>query len=92
MLPGGIGFGSDASGGGGGSVEIAMSGWRLTRGGAAAHAGGVLWLRMSNELMSRELSKLKTVVGARARGARRDRRRRAGHAEEVEASRWRWRG
>ena len=65
VLPGGIGFGSDASGGGGGSVEIAME--RLE----ARHEeelqrmrGEVARLRMSNELMSRELSKLKTVVGA----------------------------
>ena len=62
VLPGGLGFGSSGPGGG---MEVAME--RLE----ARHEeelqrmrGEVARLRMSNELMSRELTKLKTVVGA----------------------------
>ena len=62
VLPGGVGFGSSGSGEG---LEVAME--RLEE----KHEeelqrlrGEVARLRMSNELMGREMSKLKTIVGA----------------------------
>jgi N-acetylneuraminic acid mutarotase len=65
VLPGGGGFGSSGGGSSSGNVEVAMERMESRHEEELQRMRGeVARLRMSNELMSRELSKLKTIVGA----------------------------